>query len=114
MHRRHLKGKRVCPSNLQVFYKTGSNHWALVCFLTLVDSLHNHCVSFFQILAVYDRFGRLSHGSEVIAKDVLEYVVFEKHLANEYGVWRVHAKIVPPWLENVIDTPRSYVAASPS
>ena len=28
------------------------------------------------------RFGRLIHGSEVVAKDVLEYVVFEKHLSN--------------------------------
>ncbi|XP_066151388.1 large ribosomal subunit protein mL45 [Euwallacea fornicatus] len=50
-----------------------------------------------QTLAIYDRFGRLIHGSEIIAKDVLEYVVFEKHLSNEYGVWRVHAKIVPHW-----------------
>lgn len=48
-----------------------------------------------QSLAVYDRFGRLIYGSEVLAKDVLEYVVFEKHLSNEYGVWRVHAKIIP-------------------
>lgn len=38
------------------------------------------------------------HGSEIIAKDVLEYVVFEKHLANEYGTWRIHAKIIPDWL----------------
>jgi len=51
-----------------------------------------------QTLAVYDRFGRLIHGSETIAKDVLEYVVFEKHLANVYGVWRMHAKIIPDWM----------------
>lgn len=50
------------------------------------------------MLAVYDRFGRLMHGSEIIAKDVLEYVVFEKHLANLYGKWRVHSKIIPDWL----------------
>ena len=50
------------------------------------------------MLAVYDRFGRLMHGSEIIAKDVLEYVVFEKHLANLYGKWRVHGKIIPDWL----------------
>lgn len=48
-----------------------------------------------QCLAVYDRFGRLIYGSEVLAKDVLEYVVFEKHLSNEYGLWRLHAKIIP-------------------
>nr|CAG4652159.1 EOG090X0DDP [Triops cancriformis] len=51
-----------------------------------------------QTLAVYDRFGRLMHGSEVVAKDVLEYVVFEKHLANEYGTWRIHDKIIPDWM----------------
>lgn len=50
-----------------------------------------------QTLAVYDRFGRLMHGSEIIAKDVLEYVVFEKHLANLYGVWKLHDKIIPDW-----------------
>lgn len=51
-----------------------------------------------QSLAIFDRFGRLMHGNEVLAKDVLEYVVFEKHLANEYGTWRLHAKIIPDWL----------------
>ncbi|CAG4985557.1 unnamed protein product [Colias eurytheme] len=50
-----------------------------------------------QQLSVYDRFGRLLHGSEILAKDVLEYVVFEKHLSNLYGVWRVHDKIIPDW-----------------
>ena len=51
-----------------------------------------------QTLAVYDRFGRLHHGSEVVARDVLEYVVFEKHIANTYGLWRIHDKIIPDWM----------------
>ena len=38
------------------------------------------------------------YGSEILAKDVLEYVVFEKHLSNQYGVWRLHEKIIPDWL----------------
>ena len=38
------------------------------------------------------------YGSEVVAKDVLEYVVFEKHLADEYGRWRIHSKVVPDWM----------------
>lgn len=38
------------------------------------------------------------HGSEIVAKDVLEYVVFEKHLSNQYGVWRLHSKIIPDWM----------------
>jgi len=51
-----------------------------------------------QSLAIYDRFGRLIHGSEDVVKDVLEYCVFEKHLSNVYGVWRLHTKIIPDWL----------------
>lgn len=51
----------------------------------------------FQKLAIYDRFGRLMHGSEILAKDVLEYVVFEKHIVDEYGTWKLHAKIIPDW-----------------
>lgn len=51
-----------------------------------------------QTLAVYDRFGRLQHGSEVVARDVLEYVVFENHIANSYGLWRIHDKIIPDWM----------------
>ncbi|XP_033624749.1 39S ribosomal protein L45, mitochondrial-like [Asterias rubens] len=50
-----------------------------------------------QILAIYDRFGRLMLGSEDIPKDVLEYIVFEKHLSGLYGSWRVHGKIIPQW-----------------
>lgn len=51
-----------------------------------------------QVLAIYDRFGRLIQGSEILRKDVLEYIVFEKHLSNEYGQWRIHGKIIPPWM----------------
>ncbi|CAH1402042.1 unnamed protein product [Nezara viridula] len=51
-----------------------------------------------QKLAVYDRFGRLMHGSETLPKDVLEYVVFEKHLSNKYGRWRIHDKVIPDWM----------------
>ena len=53
---------------------------------------------FYQTLAIYDRFGRLTFGSEHQAKNVLEYVVFEKHISDEYGRWRIHDKIVPDWM----------------
>ncbi|CAH1774876.1 unnamed protein product [Owenia fusiformis] len=62
-----------------------------------------------QTLAVYDRFGRRMYGSENIARDMVEYIVFEKHLSNLYGIWRVHGKIVPDWMpvsEPVIRTYR--------
>ena len=51
-----------------------------------------------QILAVYDRFGRLIHGHPYVAKDVEEYVVFEKHVNSMYSQWRIHDKIIPDWL----------------
>ncbi|XP_044740130.1 probable 39S ribosomal protein L45, mitochondrial [Chrysoperla carnea] len=62
-----------------------------------------------QLLAIYDRFGRLMHGSEILAKDVLEYVVFEKHISNEYGVWRLHAKIIPDWLPKPEPSSKTYI-----
>ncbi|CAG0897293.1 unnamed protein product [Darwinula stevensoni] len=61
-----------------------------------------------QTLAVYDRFGRLEYGSEVVAKDVLEYVVFENHLSNEYGLWRIHGKVIPNWMPPKDPIPRTY------
>ncbi|XP_017886719.1 probable 39S ribosomal protein L45, mitochondrial isoform X2 [Ceratina calcarata] len=51
-----------------------------------------------QYLCIYDRFGRVLLGSETVKKDVLDYIVFEKHLSNTYGTWRVHGKIVPDWM----------------
>lgn len=61
-----------------------------------------------QSLAIYDRFGRLMHGSEILAKDVLEYVVFEKNISNLYGEWRMHDKIIPTWAEPKQPSPTTY------
>uniref|UniRef100_A0A2I3RZR6 Large ribosomal subunit protein mL45 n=2 Tax=Pan TaxID=9596 RepID=A0A2I3RZR6_PANTR len=55
-----------------------------------------------QTLAICDWFGRLMYGQEDVPKNVLEYVVFEKHLTNPYGSWRMHGKIVPPWAPMVM------------
>lgn len=66
-----------------------------------------------QSLAIYDRFGRLMHGSEIIAKDVLEYVVFEKNISNLYGEWRIHDKIVPSWAEPKQPSPITYRFVEP-
>ncbi|XP_076625579.1 mitochondrial ribosomal protein L45 isoform X1 [Colletes latitarsis] len=62
-----------------------------------------------QILCIYDRFGRLLHGSEILKKDVLDYVVFEKHLSNVYGTWRIHGKIVPSWMPPEEIAAKTYV-----
>jgi len=46
-----------------------------------------------QILAVYDRFGRLMYGSPDSPRNVLEHVCFERHLLDECGRWRIHGKL---------------------
>lgn len=61
------------------------------------------------MLAIYDRFGRLIQGSEILKKDVLEYIVFEKHLANKYGTWRIHGKIIPSWMTTTNVAEGTYV-----
>lgn len=42
---------------------------------------------------MYDRFGKLLLGSEDNPKDCLEYVVFENHISNLDGRWRLHDKV---------------------
>ncbi|EUB58427.1 39S ribosomal protein L45 [Echinococcus granulosus] len=49
------------------------------------------------ILAIYDRFGRLLYGHPSSPVDVLEYVVFENYITDEYGQWRIHGKVAPAW-----------------
>jgi len=51
-----------------------------------------------QKMILYDRFGRLMYGSEEYARDILDYIVFEKQLSMEHGRWRIHAKIMPDWM----------------
>ncbi|XP_052382023.1 39S ribosomal protein L45, mitochondrial-like [Oncorhynchus keta] len=61
-----------------------------------ISSLSVHPVQE-MTLAVYDRFDRLMMGSEEEPRDVLEYLVLERHLVNHYGIWRLHGKIEPAW-----------------
>ena len=46
-----------------------------------------------QTLAIYDRFGRLMFGDPESPRNVLEYVVFERHISHPYGLWRIHGKL---------------------
>ena len=36
-------------------------------------------------------------GNEDLVRDCLEYVVFENHISDTNGVWRVHDKLTPEW-----------------
>lgn len=124
---RELVTEKAYPEvTLNMLYKT--IHWKFLDTIEPPRVVHARCTDviqkenvfaqitcrFFtkQSLAIYDRFGRLAHGSEVIAKDVLEYVVFEKHLANQYGIWRIHGKIIPEWAPTNFETSHRTFRAS--
>ncbi|XP_059488344.1 large ribosomal subunit protein mL45 [Neocloeon triangulifer] len=66
-----------------------------------------------QSLCIYDRFGRKEYGDENIIKDVLEYVVFEKHISEQYGAWRMHHKIIPDWMPAAEPVPRTFRKPDP-
>ncbi|BFZ22631.1 hypothetical protein BsWGS_25670 [Bradybaena similaris] len=51
-----------------------------------------------QILAIYDRFGRLMYGDPQLPKSVVEYVIMEKWISDTNGRWRIHGKIIPDWM----------------
>ena len=55
----------------------------------------------------------MAFGDPEIPRDVLEYVVFEKALSNQYAQWRVHDKIEPEWMPKKAPVVRTYVQPSP-
>lgn len=48
-----------------------------------------------QILAIRDRHNRIIKGDVKNSKNVIDYVVFERHLADKYGKWRICGKLAP-------------------
>ena len=49
----------------------------------------------FKVVAIKDKYGRHITGSDKEAKQVTDYVVFERHITNRYGTWRVCGKLHP-------------------
>ena len=49
----------------------------------------------FQVMALKDHHGRHITGSDKDAKEVVDYVVFERHIVHRYGKWRVCGKLFP-------------------
>lgn len=39
----------------------------------------------------------------------MDYIVFEKHLSNEYGIWRIHGKIIPNWMSPIEIPSKTYI-----
>ncbi|CAH3172982.1 unnamed protein product [Porites lobata] len=48
-----------------------------------------------QVMAIKDKHGRHIKGSDKEVREVVDYVVFERHLTNKYGKWRVCGKLFP-------------------
>lgn len=46
-------------------------------------------------MAIKDKHGRHVKGSDKEVREVVDYVVFERHLTNKYGKWRVCGKLFP-------------------
>ena len=46
-------------------------------------------------MAIKDKHGRHIKGSDKEVREVVDYVVFERHLTNKYGKWRVCGKLFP-------------------
>ena len=46
-------------------------------------------------MALKDQYGRHLKGSDKKVKQVKDYVVFERHIVNKYGRWRVCGKVFP-------------------
>lgn len=59
----------------------------------LTANTHQIKTKYLKKGAYYDRFGHLFLGSEEEEKEVIEYVVFENHIASESGKWRFHARV---------------------
>lgn len=53
-------------------------------------------VFLYQILAIRDRYNRIVTGDMKKAKSVIDYVVFERHLTDTYGKWRICGKLFQP------------------
>lgn len=49
-----------------------------------------------QVMAVKDKHGRHLKGSDKEVREVVDYVVFERHLSNKHGKWRVCGKLFAP------------------
>uniref|UniRef100_A0A0N4ZV19 Large ribosomal subunit protein mL45 n=1 Tax=Parastrongyloides trichosuri TaxID=131310 RepID=A0A0N4ZV19_PARTI len=58
-----------------------------------------------QKIAVYDRYGQLILGSKDKIKDVQEFIVFENHISDLDGKWRLHDKVYPSWANNEKEVP---------
>lgn len=52
-------------------------------------------------------------GDERRVRDSLEYVVFEKHLSDTEGKWRVHGKVTPDWLPRRAEVVRTLRQPAP-
>lgn len=73
--------------------------WANGWNLAYDEFLYSPCNSLFsiylQLEAVHDTAGRLVRGDPTKPRNVIDYIVFERHLTDEQSQWRICAKLPP-------------------
>jgi len=50
-------------------------------------------IVYMKVMAIKDKHGRHITGSDKEVKEIVDFVVFERHLTNKYGVWKVCGKL---------------------
>ena len=63
-----------------------------VYLLDLIVLIYNLLI---QLFGVRHRFGKLLRGDDWKERDVIEYVVLERHIVEALSVWRVCGKVAP-------------------
>lgn len=66
-----------------------------VCLCMHLDLKLPSWHSLLQVLAVYDKAGRLLRGHPTAPRDVVDYVVVERHIVSPSSSWRVAGKLPP-------------------
>ena len=52
-----------------------------------------------QLFGVRHRFGKLLRGDDEKERDVIDYVVLERHIVEPLSVWRVCGKVAPEQIQ---------------
>ena len=74
---------------------TANSHYFLLFFYACMSAVIKCDCVYLKVMAIKDKHGRHITGSDKEVKECIDYVVFERHLTNRYGVWKVCGKLHP-------------------
>ena len=70
----------------------------------MIIELFSFFICCLKVFAIKDKHGRHVSGSDKQVKEVVDFVVFERHLTNKYGKWKVCGKLIAPVVMKRRDT----------